>query len=78
VPRPPATPTTVLAVAVQQKRGDRHLRDAGAELGLADTTLSRIERGTHLPSLETALALARWLGVSVERVVEMAGTPVEG
>lgn len=75
MPRPPATPATRLAVAVQAKRGDRTLRDVAAELATTNTTLSRIERGTHAPSLGTAVALARWLGWTVEQVVEAAGTP---
>ena len=42
---------------------------------MPQTTLSRIERGTHAPSVATALALAKWLGWSVEQVIEAAATP---
>lgn len=77
MPRRPAHPTTQLGVAVQAKRGAAPLRALGDELGLNDTTLSRIERGTHRPSLDTARALAAWLGVSVEDVVRMAETAVD-
>lgn len=77
MPRHPARPTTQLGVAVQTRRGATPLRALGDELGLNDTTLSRIERGTHRPSADTAVALARWLGWSVEAVLEAAKTPVE-
>lgn len=62
---------------MQRRRGKTSQRQTAEEVGLPFATLSRIERGTHLPSVQTAMALARWLGWSVEQVMEAAGTPVE-
>jgi len=62
---------------VQTRRGAQTLRALAAELGVANTTLSRIERGTHRPSADTAVALARWLGWRVESVLIAADTAVE-
>ena len=44
-------------------------------IGISQPTLSRLERGTHRPSIDTALKLATWLGWSVERVIKAAGEP---
>lgn len=58
----------------------RQLADA---VGLTDQTISNIERGARTPSVETALTIARVLGVSVERVFLLAtstanvGNPAE-
>lgn len=46
-------------------------------IAVTGTTLSRIERGTHQPSLSTAIALAKWLGWTVEQVAEAAETKIE-
>jgi DNA-binding XRE family transcriptional regulator len=45
--------------------------------GLPRFTLSRIERGTHRPTYDTARALATWLGWTVDEVMVAAETPVE-
>jgi transcriptional regulator with XRE-family HTH domain len=69
--RPKAKPVTALGEAVQRKRGSAALRDIpGFEI--SDSTLSRIERGKSTPSVETARALATWLGWSLEQVFEAA------
>lgn len=47
----------------------------GVKLGVSRPTLSRLERGTHQPSADTALKLARWLGWSMEQVMEAAKAP---
>lgn len=66
--------TTALGEAVRAKRaGSQHA--AADDAGVRRETLSRIERGAHQPSIGTALALARWLGWSVEQVIEAARTP---
>ena len=49
--------------------------EAAREAGLTQITLSRSERGSHAPSTTTALALAKWLGWSVEAVLEAAARP---
>jgi len=52
----------------------RQLADA---VGLTDQTISNIERGARTPSVETALSIARVLGVSVERVFLLAAPTVD-
>ena len=69
MPRHPPIPTTVLGAAVQKE-------ELAHELGISRPTLSRVERGSHAPSVTTAIALARWLGWTLEAVVEAAATPV--
>lgn len=76
MPRPSARPTTTLGVAMQARRAGRSQRAVAEETGISDSTLSNIERGSHAPSLSTALALARWLGWTVEAVSEAARTAV--
>lgn len=44
-------------------------------MGVSYMTLSSIERGAHRPSVDTAVKLARWLGWTVERVIEAATEP---
>lgn len=79
MPRRPgggAPPTTRLGAAMRDARGATTQAAAAVASGIPQPTLARIERGTHEPSLDTAVALARWLGWSVEQVVEAARTPV--
>jgi DNA-binding XRE family transcriptional regulator len=75
MPRPRNAPTTALGASLVGRRAAASLEVAAAQVGLPYTTLSRLERGTHRPSLDTAVKLARWLGWSVEQVVEAAGQP---
>jgi DNA-binding XRE family transcriptional regulator len=74
----PAAPITRLGVAIRERRHDRGQHEAADEIGLPRSTLARIERGAHSPSIDTALALAKWLGWSVEQVIDAARTPVGG
>lgn len=60
---------------MQARRRESPLRDIAADLGVSNVTLSRIERGTYEPSLTTAIALAKWLGLSVEQVLDAARSP---
>jgi transcriptional regulator with XRE-family HTH domain len=71
-----AQPETRLGVAVQAKRGAEAMRSVAALCGIPDSTLSRIERGTHRPTYDTAKALATWLGWTVDEVMTAAETPV--
>lgn len=67
---------TLLSLAVRAKRGNRFLRDAAAESGMAIATLSRLERAQTGPG--TSLArLASWLGWDVARVRAAHLTPVQ-
>ena len=70
MPRPPPIPSTALGVAIQKHRGALKQEEAAQIAGIPRPTLSRLERGTHRPSYDTALALAKWLGWTVERVME--------
>lgn len=74
-PRAAAT-TTHLGAALRARREAESTRALGERLGLTHSTVSRIERGTHRPSYDTAKALAAWLGWSVEQVMEAAERPV--
>ena len=69
------SPPTLLAVALVSRRDGRKLAEVVAEAQVPSTTLSHLERGTHLPSADTALKLARWLGWSMEQVMEAAKAP---
>jgi plasmid maintenance system antidote protein VapI len=66
---------TALSSALLARRGSSDQRAAAAEIGIPPTTLSPIERGRQKLSTETALKLARWLGWTMEQVVEAAGQP---
>jgi len=80
MPRPLANPATVLGIAVQARRGGVDVGVPAAALGVSRATLYRVEAGTHEPSFNTALALARWLGEdwTVEKVMEAARSPATG
>jgi len=58
-------------------RGAAPLHEVATSVGVTYTTLSRIERGTHRPSYDTAKALAVWLEWTVEEVMEAAGRPAQ-
>jgi DNA-binding XRE family transcriptional regulator len=72
MPSPPAIPLTSLGAELQRRRGSRDARELAAEIGISRAAYYRLERGSHEPTLDTALALARWLGWTVERVAEAA------
>lgn len=75
MPRPRTAPKTQLGLALIERRGDASLFAVEAETGLTYTTLSRLERGAHRPSADTALKLARWLGWTMEEVMAAADQP---
>jgi transcriptional regulator with XRE-family HTH domain len=56
---------------VRAKRRSRNLtiREAASEIGVSAPTLSRVERGTHLPDPRNLLRLARWAGVRIDPVL---------
>jgi transcriptional regulator with XRE-family HTH domain len=56
---------------VRAKRRSRRLsiREAAAEVGVSAPTLSRVERGHHLPERENLLKIARWVGVRIDQVL---------
>ena len=73
--RPALSPTNALGAAIRARRSAAGQTATAADIGVARTTLAQIERGEFTPSINTALALARWLGWSVEQVIEAARTP---
>jgi transcriptional regulator with XRE-family HTH domain len=62
--------STRLGAEIIAKRGTQHLKDVAAELGVRQNTVSRLERGECSPSAATALKLAKWLGWTMEEVME--------
>ena len=62
---------------MQTRREEAPLRDIAKALGITDVTLSRLERGIHRPSADTARKLAAWLAWTMEQVLDAADTPVE-
>jgi transcriptional regulator with XRE-family HTH domain len=80
VPRrsPDHQPPNALAAAIRTARGTERLTDVAPRLKIAHVTLSRLERGTHRPSADTARSLARWLGWTVEQVLDAAEKPAPG
>jgi transcriptional regulator with XRE-family HTH domain len=54
-----------LAQMVSDKRAGRPLREVAAEIGIAFSTLQRVEAGGK-PDLDTFFRLCRWLNVSAD------------
>jgi transcriptional regulator with XRE-family HTH domain len=42
------------------------IRDVARQIGVSAPTLSRVERGQHLPDRENLLRIARWAGVRID------------
>ncbi len=77
MPTPLKPPQTALGVAIRERRDGRSQRYVEEETAIPPATLSRLERGTHRPSADTARALARWLGWTVEQVLDAADQPAQ-
>lgn len=77
MPTPTKPVTTALGAVVRANRAGRSLESLAPDLGLTGATLSRIERGAHRPSWDTAVALAAWLGWTPGQVMDAAATPVD-
>jgi len=45
------------------------IRDVAQKIGVSAPTLSRVERGHHLPERENLLRIARWTGVLIDPVL---------
>jgi transcriptional regulator with XRE-family HTH domain len=72
----PRTPEPIidpvdLGDRVRAKRRSKQLsiREAAAEIGVSAPTVSRVERGSHLPDRQNLLRLARWAGVRIDPVL---------
>lgn len=60
---------TRLERALRAKRGRRSQAEALAEMGVAQGTYSRLERGIHRPVGTMAMTVAAWLGWSEAEVI---------
>jgi transcriptional regulator with XRE-family HTH domain len=45
------------------------IREVAQKIGVSAPTLSRVERGQHLPERENLLRIARWAGVRIDPVL---------
>lgn len=72
-PRPP------VCNQVQQHRKARHLTQEalGQQVGLTRQSINAIERGRFIPSVQTALLLARALDTMVDDLFWLGDTPHE-
>ena len=63
----------LLASRIGAKRRSQGLsqRAAASAIGVSASTLSRIERGGHLPHREPLLRIARWLDVPIELAADI-------
>lgn len=65
---------TRLELALRAKRGRLSQAEACAEMGVAQGTYSRLERGIHRPIGTMAMTVAAWLGWTEQEVIEAAST----
>jgi transcriptional regulator with XRE-family HTH domain len=61
-----------VGTTIKLLRGERPQEDVAHAAGISTSTLSRVERGLHQPSLPTLRKLAVALGVSLAELIEAA------
>ena len=61
-----------VGTTIKLLRGERPQEDLAHEAGISTSTLSRVERGLHQPSLPTLRKLAAALGVPLADLVDRA------
>lgn len=61
-----------VGTTIKLLRGERPQEDVAHEAGISTSTLSRVERGLHQPSLPTLRKLATALGVPLADLVDPA------
>jgi transcriptional regulator with XRE-family HTH domain len=61
-----------VGTTIKLLRGERPQEDLAHEAGISTSTLSRVERGLHQPSLPTLRKLAAALGVPLADLVDSA------
>jgi transcriptional regulator with XRE-family HTH domain len=59
---------------VKKQRGNKTLRDAAKEVGIAAATLMRVEAG-RMPDLDTFGKICKWLKVDPRSYLGMSTTP---
>lgn len=60
-----------VGTTIKLLRGERPQEDVAHAAGISTSTLSRLERGLHQPSLPTLRKLAAALDVSLAELIEM-------
>jgi transcriptional regulator with XRE-family HTH domain len=68
-------PDQAIAVAVRRLRGTQPQESLAFKAGVSTSTVSRIERGLHKPSLPTLRKIAAGLGMSLTELMEAADNP---
>lgn len=63
-----------VGTTIKLLRGERPQEDVAHAAGISTSTLSRLERGLHQPSLPTLRKLAVALDVSLAELIEMDET----
>jgi transcriptional regulator with XRE-family HTH domain len=61
-----------VGTTIKLLRGGRPQEDVAHEAGISTSTLSRVERGLHQPSLPTLRKLAAALDVSLAELIDAA------
>ena len=61
-----------VGTTIKLLRGERPQEDLAHEAGISTSTLSRLERGLHQPSLPTLRKLATALDVSLADLIDAA------
>jgi transcriptional regulator with XRE-family HTH domain len=61
-----------VGTTIKLLRGERPQEDVAHEAGISTSTLSRVERGLHQPSLPTLRKLASALNVSLAELIDAA------
>ena len=61
-----------VGTTIKLLRGERPQEDVAQEAGISTSTLSRVERGLHQPSLPTLRKLAVALDVSLAELIDDA------
>ena len=63
-----------VGTTIKLLRGERPQEELAHEAGISTSTLSRVERGLHQPSLPTLRKLAAALDVSLADLIDAAET----
>jgi transcriptional regulator with XRE-family HTH domain len=61
-----------VGATIKLLRGERPQEDLAHAAGISTSTLSRVERGLHQPSLPTLRKIAAALGVSLADLIDAA------
>jgi DNA-binding XRE family transcriptional regulator len=75
--RPPLPAHTDLGAASRARRAATQAARSGGADRVPRSPLTRIERGAHRASLDTARALARRVGWTLEEVLDAAERPAD-